>query len=118
MERAEELALPREPKRSDVHLSRKRSGHGLGLCQNGAHVMARRGGTFEQILGKYFPGARISGKQSHGRVLSRTDSLGGEPLLGFNCSFEALRVCVDSAADSFKRTLPRQLSRTNPSLRD
>src|SRR4030095_17108094 len=35
-------------------------GHGLGLCQNGSHVMARRGGKFEQILDKYFPGARLS----------------------------------------------------------
>jgi stage II sporulation protein D len=40
-------------------------GHGLGLCQNGAHVMARRGATFEQILEKYFPGARLSGNQNH-----------------------------------------------------
>ncbi|MEK6407863.1 MAG: SpoIID/LytB domain-containing protein [Acidobacteriota bacterium] len=46
-------------------------GHGLGLCQNGAHVMARRGGTFEQILDKYFPGARISGEQSHAKAQSR-----------------------------------------------
>ena len=37
-------------------------GHGSGLCQNGAHVMARRGGTFDHILEKYFPGARISGE--------------------------------------------------------
>jgi len=35
-------------------------GHGLGLCQNGAHVMARRGGSCEQILEKYFPGTRTS----------------------------------------------------------
>jgi len=36
-------------------------GHGLGLCQNGAHVMARRGATAEQILEKYFPGTRLFG---------------------------------------------------------
>ncbi len=34
-------------------------GHGLGLCQEGAHVMAARGATYRQILSKYFPGARI-----------------------------------------------------------
>jgi stage II sporulation protein D len=34
-------------------------GHGLGLCQNGAHVMARRGATCEKILGHYFPGTSI-----------------------------------------------------------
>ncbi len=34
-------------------------GHGLGLCQEGAHVMAQRGGTYGQILMKYFPGANL-----------------------------------------------------------
>ena len=31
-------------------------GHGLGLCQEGAHEMAQRGYNFRQILAKYFPG--------------------------------------------------------------
>jgi stage II sporulation protein D len=35
-------------------------GHGLGLCQNGAHVMARRGATYENILDHYFPGTSVS----------------------------------------------------------
>lgn len=30
-------------------------GHGLGLCQEGAHVMAQRGASYHQILAKYFP---------------------------------------------------------------
>jgi stage II sporulation protein D len=30
-------------------------GHGLGLCQEGAHEMAQRGQNFSQILGRYFP---------------------------------------------------------------
>ena len=34
-------------------------GHGLGLCQEGAHVMAQRGFTHRQILAKYFPGTRV-----------------------------------------------------------
>jgi SpoIID/LytB domain protein len=34
-------------------------GHGLGLCQEGAHVMAVRGAGYRQILGKYFPGTGI-----------------------------------------------------------
>jgi stage II sporulation protein D len=46
-------------------------GHGLGLCQNGAHVMARRGGTFEQILDKYFPGSRVLAAQSVATPKSR-----------------------------------------------
>jgi stage II sporulation protein D len=47
-------------------------GHGLGLCQNGSHVMARRGGKFEQILDKYFPGARISSGYSDTKKERRT----------------------------------------------
>jgi len=31
-------------------------GHGLGLCQEGAHVMAQRGQSYQQILAHYFPG--------------------------------------------------------------
>ncbi len=34
-------------------------GHGLGLCQEGAHVMAARGASFQRILEKYFPGTRV-----------------------------------------------------------
>jgi stage II sporulation protein D (peptidoglycan lytic transglycosylase) len=34
-------------------------GHGLGLCQEGAHVMAMRGANYRQILGKYFPGTTV-----------------------------------------------------------
>lgn len=35
-------------------------GHGLGLCQEGAHVMAQRGANFQKILEKYFPGTSIA----------------------------------------------------------
>jgi stage II sporulation protein D len=35
-------------------------GHGLGLCQEGAHVMAARGASYRQILDKYFPSTRIA----------------------------------------------------------
>jgi SpoIID/LytB domain protein len=34
-------------------------GHGLGLCQEGAHVMAARGASYSRILEKYFPGTRV-----------------------------------------------------------
>jgi stage II sporulation protein D len=36
-------------------------GHGLGLCQNGAHVMAARGSSYRQILAYYFPATTIGG---------------------------------------------------------
>lgn len=37
-------------------------GHGLGLCQEGAHVMAARGAGYRQILNKYFPSTHIAGE--------------------------------------------------------
>jgi stage II sporulation protein D len=37
-------------------------GHGLGLCQEGAHVMAQRGASYSRILAKYFPGTSVAGK--------------------------------------------------------
>jgi SpoIID/LytB domain protein len=35
-------------------------GHGLGLCQEGAHVMAERGARYQQILDQYYPGTRVA----------------------------------------------------------
>ncbi|HEY0727210.1 MAG TPA: SpoIID/LytB domain-containing protein, partial [Pyrinomonadaceae bacterium] len=35
-------------------------GHGLGLCQEGAHVMAARGASYQKILEKYFPGTVVT----------------------------------------------------------
>jgi SpoIID/LytB domain protein len=34
-------------------------GHGVGMCQIGAAVMAFRGRSHEEILSHYFPGARL-----------------------------------------------------------
>ena len=34
-------------------------GHGLGLCQEGAHEMARLGFSYSQIISHYFPGTSI-----------------------------------------------------------
>ncbi len=34
-------------------------GHGLGLCQEGAHAMARRGVSYREILSHYFPGTSV-----------------------------------------------------------
>jgi stage II sporulation protein D len=34
-------------------------GHGLGLCQEGAHVMAARGASHQRILEKYLPGTIV-----------------------------------------------------------
>jgi hypothetical protein len=44
-------------------------GHGLGLCQEGAHVMATRGLSDQRILEKYFPGTRVGREgETGGRV--------------------------------------------------
>jgi SpoIID/LytB domain protein len=49
-------------------------GHGLGLCQEGAHVMAQRGMTAQQILDFYFPGTRTDiyaeSKSDHSKSVS------------------------------------------------
>jgi hypothetical protein len=37
-------------------------GHGLGLCQEGAHLMAARGASYQRILEKYFPGTAIGSR--------------------------------------------------------
>jgi SpoIID/LytB domain protein len=42
-------------------------GHGLGLCQAGAHISAGRGASYRQILKQYFPGTGI-GKTSELRT--------------------------------------------------
>ncbi|MBI4881718.1 MAG: SpoIID/LytB domain-containing protein [Planctomycetes bacterium] len=34
-------------------------GHGVGLCQYGANGMAHAGGSYQDILGRYYPGAQI-----------------------------------------------------------
>ncbi len=39
-------------------------GHGLGLCQAGAHVSAARGASYRQILGRYFPGTSVGGMRN------------------------------------------------------
>ena len=39
-------------------------GHGLGLCQEGAHVMAQRGYTHRQILAKYFPSTSVGSQRA------------------------------------------------------
>jgi stage II sporulation protein D len=43
-------------------------GHGLGLCQEGAHVMAERGFGYRQILLKYFPGVSVSTIDGNKRI--------------------------------------------------
>jgi stage II sporulation protein D len=34
-------------------------GHGVGLCQDGARVMASRGKSYQEITGFYYPGTAV-----------------------------------------------------------
>jgi len=52
-------------------------GHGLGLCQEGAHVMAARGSSYQKILEKYFPGTSLK-PRSGGVSLARPFKAGDE----------------------------------------
>src|SRR6185295_17462305 len=63
-------------------------GHGLGLCQEGAHVMASRGASYQKILTKYFPSTHV-GNNGNGLISAFSVpplcplSLCGESLLSF-----------------------------------
>ncbi|MFN0087966.1 MAG: SpoIID/LytB domain-containing protein [Blastocatellia bacterium] len=48
-------------------------GHGLGLCQEGAHVMARRGMNYRQILAHYFPGILVTAGAVRGKAIRPTE---------------------------------------------
>ena len=50
-------------------------GHGLGLCQLGAHVLARRGASYRQIIGQFFPGAVLGGREKIAGGLEHADAL-------------------------------------------
>ena len=43
-----------------VHFEGHGYGHGIGMCQDGAHGMAKQNYTYKQILKQYYPGATLS----------------------------------------------------------
>ena len=43
-----------------VHVEGHGYGHGIGMCQDGAHGMAKQNYTYKQILKQYYPGATLS----------------------------------------------------------
>ena len=53
-----------------VILDGKGWGHGVGLCQIGAAVMATKGYTYDQILQHYYIGTVISSEVEKSRILS------------------------------------------------
>jgi SpoIID/LytB domain protein len=68
-------------------------GHGLGLCQEGAHVMAARGVSYRQILSKYFPGTSVG----RGNNVA-TNLRGDEP-------FELTAECAEAHAEVTETSL-------------
>ena len=42
-----------------IHLLRKRMGHGVGMCQVGAHGMAFRRRKLNEVVKHYYSGAEI-----------------------------------------------------------
>ncbi len=66
-------------------------GHGLGLCQSGAHVMARRGATYAQIIDHYFQGTRVLADQANAKAQSRKDAK--DPSFDSYSAAASLRLC-------------------------
>jgi SpoIID/LytB domain protein len=62
-------------------------GHGLGLCQEGAHVMAQRGASCTRILEKYFPGTSVTRRDQVAARLSGNGS--------FDLSAEGAKVLAE-----------------------
>ena len=46
-------------RKKDVHFKGKGYGHGIGMCQDGAHGMAKDGKNYKKILKNYYPGSEI-----------------------------------------------------------
>jgi stage II sporulation protein D len=70
-------------------------GHGLGLCQEGAHVMALRGASYRQILAKYFPATH----------LGQLDRFSADFIWSANLTNEALASSATAATPSARRSL-------------
>ncbi len=45
-------------------------GHGVGMCQHGARFMALNGATYQQILSRYYPEARLINSRVHSAPIS------------------------------------------------
>jgi stage II sporulation protein D len=103
-------------------------GHGVGLCQSGAHVMARRGADYRAILRHYFPGliepGRDSAREEDGlpqrarryaevaqRVLTGLlySAISAEAAVGASDRASNSRVTISS--EHFRVTYPRTTSR-------
>ena len=88
-------------------------GHGLGLCQEGAHVMARRGMKAEEILSHFLPGAKLNWERPHlagEAVASESPAMQSNPDVRLASRMQALPVI---SSEHFKLTAP-----ANPQSKD
>ncbi len=56
----EGISVPQSAQWAKIRLAGRGWGHGVGLCQIGAAVMASEGYGYREILAHYYPGAEIS----------------------------------------------------------
>jgi stage II sporulation protein D len=88
-------------------------GHGLGLCQEGAHVMAARGATYRQILSKYFPGTRIERDDDFSAsadLIWNHELRNGTHAVDFNPTKSAGRTRQTLASENFRINYPSAVS--------
>ncbi|PYT06709.1 MAG: hypothetical protein DMF60_08795 [Acidobacteria bacterium] len=90
-------------------------GHGLGLCQNGAHVMARRGSTCEEILNHYFPGVRLPesiNAKTQGREDAEADGFSSIPIASLRLCAFALSSPQTLSSEHFRVSYASQTPRS------
>ena len=88
-------------------------GHGLGLCQKGAHVMANRGAGYRQILNKYFPGTSVSDAQN---LRSAADLIWLSPSLTSNPTPFAGKSRQTLSSEHFRVSYPANVDKKEISL--
>jgi stage II sporulation protein D len=87
-------------------------GHGLGLCQEGAHVMAARGASYQKILEKYYPGTVVKRDvknrgESKADVLLNTSGYRSSLSMGLTGSFRLLTI----SSENFNLAYPADIDR-------
>ena len=100
-------------------------GHGLGLCQEGAHVMAARGASDEKILEKYFPGTtvkKVVKQQSKADIFPNTFDYKNSHPAAFTSGSPLLTIASDHFSLSYPADVDRrtanQILNTLESTRD
>ena len=94
-------------------------GHGLGLCQEGAHVMASRGARYRQILAKYFPSTRVTNDYRRTASADLMWNHDAKPISPASLDGAAYNSAVDQDGRASRKTLSSENFRINyPSTTD